>query len=199
MLNVFLCEGNMLQWTRRTIALMLTSSLLALSPGQAAIAQEPDSPCYFRNRTGQVADLSYLCGPAPAGGRIRRSTTKTAECTQLGQVLQQFAREVASLELGRTPQNSLGRLERFTGIIDQYSNQIGALQMKDAVLITLRSRTVRYLKQVNLVSKRMIVAAKAKNSSTLQQNLAALQSMITQGDELDSELNRYCGFEEVKR
>lgn len=184
----------MLKPARLAIALAVVSSLLSLPLTSGAIAREPDSPCYIRQRSGKVADLSYLCGEAPAGGRLPTVSIKNAECTQLRQILVQSSQEMAAISNQTTPQNGVQQISQLIGLNDRLSQQLGAMQMQDTALVKLRSRIVGYLKNLNTLAQRAATAAKSGSVESAEQTLQGLQGLVAQGSQIDAELNRYCNF-----
>jgi hypothetical protein len=196
----FRFQNSMLKFMR-LVAIATLASSLSLSTVKAAIGREPDYPCYLRDTTGRVTNLSSMCGSAtatstpPVAAPVSNPNpdSKAAECNQLRQALVQSAREMEAIVSRTNRQNGLQQLERLLELNNRLAGQVQSIQMQDATLISLRSQIVSYLKELNTITGTAVSNGRSGNIKGLQNNLSSLQSIVSRGNQLDLQLTRYCG------
>ena len=188
-----------MQASFRLVVTALVLGLSSVMGGQGrAIAQTTsqtvDSDCFMQAPSGQVVNLSYLCGAAPPEGRVPSASSRVTDCKQLEQVLSPSLREIVTTIQATNSKNALQQAGKATQTYDRMIARITAIPMSNPNLITLRSQYVRDLKDSNTLLKRMVQTARTGNTKATTELFSQLQSTALRGMPVGVEIDRYCGF-----
>lgn len=117
--------------------------------------------------------------------------TKVAQCNKLIKVANQATTELQGMSKSNSS-NATAQLKTVANSLDQYSKDMGAVEVKDEKLKGFQARFVTMYSETRDVSRSLAAALDKKDLKTAKQSLTKMQSATSQETALVNEVNQYC-------
>lgn len=125
-------------------------------------------------------------------------TSKVAQCNKLIGIANKATTEIQttnqtnSRDQAAQPDTKAAQLDKIADSLDQYAQEMQAVELLDEKLQGFRTRFVQLYQQTSKGSRDVSTAVKTKNFSAANQSLNQLRTGINQEKTLVNEVNQYC-------
>lgn len=130
--------------------------------------------------TLSVSVLAVACGES-----------KVSQCNRIIAVVNKASGEAQAADKSDNP-DRVGNLENRANSIDQYAQELEAVQVKDETLQGLQSRLIQIYQETSKALRRVVEEARKKDNPAVTASVKSLEQATQKQNSLVDELNQYC-------
>lgn len=130
--------------------------------------------------TLSVSVLAVACGES-----------KVSQCNRIIAVVNKASGEAQAAGKSDNP-DRVGNLENVANSIDQYAQELEAVQVKDETLQGLQSRLIQMYQETSKAIRSLVEGARKKDNQAVTASIKSLKQANQKESSLVDEFNQYC-------